>query len=158
MQGWKRNIIVLKRIFHFFSNSRGVDGKRKGGAFTRLAGNGDIPTHTFRQTFRHRQANARAGRRFTAVAVFNLIIHGEDLILLILRNADTRVLNFKVQHVPLIIANAHSNLSLLGKLHGVAVEIPQDLTQTRAVRHHFMRQRQRRFHHEAQSFLLGLQT
>ena len=156
MQGWQRHIVVLKRIFHLFRHGRRVDGKRKGGAFTRLAGNGDIPAHTFRQTFRHRQSNARTGRRFTAVAVFNLIIHGEDLILLLLRNADTRVLNFKVQHVAFVIANAHRNLPLLGKLHGVADEVPQDLPQTCAVRHHFMRQRQRWLHHKAQPFLLSL--
>ncbi|GDD49747.1 hypothetical protein HmCmsJML202_03617 [Escherichia coli] len=61
------------------------------------------------------------------MTVFHLVIHGKDFIQLILRNADTRVFHFKMQHIAFIVAHAHSNLALLGEFDGVTDEVPQDL-------------------------------
>ncbi|SSW79364.1 Uncharacterised protein [Klebsiella pneumoniae] len=63
-----------------------------------------------------------------------------------------------MQHVTFVIADTHHHLSFLGKFHRVADQVPQDLAQSRAVRHHFMRQRQGWLHDKAQSLLLRLQT
>ena len=114
-------------------------GQRKDGAFTCLAGNRNIAAHIFRQTLRHGQTNPGSCGRFTAVAVLHLIIHGEDFILLILRNADPRIFNLEMQHIALVIARPHGHLSLLSELHGVADQIPQNLAQTRAVGNDLMR-------------------
>ena len=125
---------------------------------SRLAGNLNIATHTFRQTFRHGKANASAGGGLAALTVFHLIIHGEDFILLFLRDTDTGVFHFKVQHIASIVAHAHDHAPLLSEFDGVADQVPQNLSQTSTVSNHFMRQRQRRLHHKTQPFLLRLQT
>ena len=83
------------------------------------------------------------------MTVFHLIIHGEDFILLILRNTDAGIFHVKMQHIAFVIAYAHRHLPLLGKLHGVADQVPQNLAQTRAVGDHLMWQRQRRIEHKA---------
>ena len=63
-----------------------------------------------------------------------------------------------MQHVAFVIARTHGDLPFLGKLHGVADQIPQDLTQTRPVGNDLMRQRQGRIKYKAQPFLLRLQA
>ncbi len=63
-----------------------------------------------------------------------------------------------MQHVSFVIADTHRHLPLLGKFHRVADQVPEDLAQTRAVRDHFVRQRQGWLHDKAQPLLLRLQA
>ena len=135
-----------------------MDGQGEDRAFTWLTCHSDISTHVFCQTTRDCQTDACTGRWFSTMAVFHLIIHGEDFVLLILRNADAGIFHFKVQNAACIVTHAHGHLALLGKFHRVADQVPQDLAQTRAVSHYFMRQRQGRVEHKTQSFLLRLQA
>ena len=74
------------------------------------------------------------------MAVFDLVIHGENFVLFRFRNTDTGVFHFEVQDIAFVIAHADIHPAALGgKLHGVADKVPQDLAQTRTVGDHFMR-------------------
>ena len=64
---------------------------------------------------------------FTAVAVLHLIIHGEDFILLILRNADRRIFNLEMQHIALVSAPARSPVPAGVNFTALLDQIPQNL-------------------------------
>ena len=136
-----------------------MDGERKGRPFTRLAGDADIAAHIARQAARYGEANPGAGGWFAAVAVFDLVIHGEYFVLFRFRDTNPGVFHFEVQDIAFVIAHADVHpTALWGKFHGVADKIPQDLPQAGAVGDHLVRQRQARLQHKAQSLLLRLQT
>ena len=136
-----------------------MDSKRKGRPFTRLAGNADITAHITRQATRDGETNPGSGGRFAAVAVFDLVIHGENFVLFRFRNTNSGVFHFEVQDIAFVIAHADVHPSALrGKLHGVTDKIPQDLPQAGPIRDYLMRQRQARLQHKAQPLLLCLQA
>ncbi|CCK09509.1 hypothetical protein BN128_3640 [Cronobacter sakazakii 696] len=95
MQRGQRHLVVVERIFHFFRHARRLHRQNERRALPRFAGYRDIAAHTFRETARHRKPNPCARRRFAALAVFHLVIHGENLVLLLLRNTDAGIFHFK---------------------------------------------------------------
>ena len=158
MQRRQRHAVVSVIILHLFRHARRFNQYGKAGALPRRAAHADIAAHCLRQPTRYRQSNAGAGRRFAAVLIFHLIVHGEDLVLLLLRNSLPGVLHLKAQRLVLLIGDAHYDLPMLGKLHCVADEVPQNLTQARAVGANLMRQRQVRCHNELKSLRLRQQS
>ncbi|MNZ74079.1 hypothetical protein D3C78_925170 [compost metagenome] len=90
--------------------------------------------------------------------ILHLIIHGEDLVLFILRNAHAGVFHFKHQPILLFTPHPHHDLPLRGKLHRVADQVPQDLPQAGAIGDDLLRQRLLRLHHKLQPFRLHQQA
>ncbi len=133
VQRRQRHAAVSAVILHLFGHARRLDQHGKAGALAWRAAYGNIAAHRLRQTTRHRQPNAGAGRRLAAVLIFHLIIHGEDLVLLFLRNALAGVLYLEAQSLVRLIGDAHHDFALLGEFHRVADQVPQNLTQARAV-------------------------
>ncbi|MND77890.1 hypothetical protein D3C76_1386300 [compost metagenome] len=84
----------------------------------------DIAAHALRQALGNRQPNAGAGRRTAAVLVLDLIIHGEDFVLLILRNPHAGVFHLKHQPILLFAAYADHDLPLRRELHRIADQVP----------------------------------
>ncbi len=71
--------------------------------------------------------------------VFNLIVHGKNLVLLVLANPHAGVLHLEAQRLVLLIGDPHDNFTLLGKFHGVTYQVPQNLAQAGPVGGNHMR-------------------